>query len=241
MRWAFQSVPLADTKPTHPARRGFFVLFKHAKLTQPVISQQSIERLGDVEIPCSGITPSASLRRIAAFRTFAVGHASGQHTQAFQNRPRKNKMSNHPAGPATYSAYEQATREFLNFLGPAGMLRRLDSISESDIERFVALLRSEGRSASTINKLVRKYLSLPFERARKTGKIKFNPVMATVPERGEAFAKDTFTGEQVAAMVRVAKGTDWEGAILFAYGCGVRLGDVANLRWTNLDIEAGAT
>jgi len=143
--------------------------------------------------------------------------------------------------PATYSAYEQATREFLNFLGPAGMLRRLDSISESDIERFVALLRSEGRSASTINKLVRKYLSLPFERARKTGKIKFNPVMATSPERAEAFAKDTFTGKQVASLVRVAKGTDWEGAILFAYGCGVRLGDVANLRWTNLDIEAGIT
>ncbi len=143
--------------------------------------------------------------------------------------------------PATYSAYEQVTREFLDFLGPAGMLRRLDSVSEADIDRFVALLRSEGRSASTINKLVRKYLSLPFERARKTGKIKFNPVMATLPERAEVFAKDTFTGEQVASLVRAAKGTDWEGAILFAYGCGVRLGDVANLRWTNLDIAAGIT
>jgi integrase len=141
--------------------------------------------------------------------------------------------------PATYAAYEQVTREFLEFLGPAGMLRRLDAITVSDIERFVALLRSEGRSPGTINKLVRKYLSLPFEKARKTGKIRFNPVMATSPERSETLAKDTFTGEQVASLVRVAKGKDWEGAILFAYGTGARLGDVANLRWSNLDTVHG--
>lgn len=143
--------------------------------------------------------------------------------------------------PATYSAYEQVTREFLKFLGPAGMLRRLDSVTVTDIERFVALLRSEGRSPSTINKLIRKYLSLPFEKARKTGKIPYNPIMATTPERAESLAKDTFSGEQVAALITTAKGKDWEGAILFAYGCGARLGDVANLRWSNLDIENGIT
>src|SRR5260221_2825540 len=67
----------SQTKPTHPARRGFVVLFNHTKLTQIVFSQQRVKRLRDVEIPCAGITPSPAARRIAAIRTFAVGHASG--------------------------------------------------------------------------------------------------------------------------------------------------------------------
>jgi hypothetical protein len=44
--------------------------------------------------------------------------------------------------------------------------------------------------------------------------------MATAPERAETLSRDTFTGEQVAVLVRTTKGTDWEGAVLFAYGTG---------------------
>jgi integrase len=141
--------------------------------------------------------------------------------------------------PSTQLSYGQICREFCDFLGSAGMLRGLDSITVTDIERFIAKLRADGRSASTINKLVRKFLSVPFEKARKTGQIKYNPVMATSAEKAESLSRDTFTGEQVAALVRTAKNTDWEGAILFAYGCGARLGDVANLRWSNLDTVHG--
>ena len=32
-------------------------------------------------------------------------------------------------------------------------------------------------------------------------------------------------------------GTDWQGAILFGYGTGARLQDVANLRWESIDLE----
>jgi Phage integrase, N-terminal SAM-like domain len=94
---------------------------------------------------------------------------------------------------STHLAYEQIVREFLEFLGSAGSLRRLDSIGVTDIERFVASLRAGGRSGGTINKLVRKFLSAAFEKARKTGQIKFNPIMATSPERAESLARDTFT------------------------------------------------
>ena len=100
------------------------------------------------------------------------------------------------------------------------------------------MLRKDGRSAGTINKLVRKYLSAPFEKARKVGKIRFNPVMATAPENSESVEKDTFTGDQVAALLTVAD-PDWQGAILFAYGTGARLSDCANLRWSNLDVANG--
>jgi site-specific recombinase XerC len=57
----------------------------------------------------------------------------------------------------TKVSYQQTVREFKVYLGEQGCKRRLESIGEADIRGFVALLRSEGRSATTINKIVRRY------------------------------------------------------------------------------------
>src|SRR3979411_1605136 len=55
---------------------------------------------------------------------------------------------------ASRVGYEQAVREFLEFLG-ARANAPIESITEKDINAFVDHLRKDGRSASTINKLVR--------------------------------------------------------------------------------------
>jgi integrase len=136
---------------------------------------------------------------------------------------------------STFEAYGQAVDEFIAYLGERGATRRLESITTADIEGFVRLLRKEGRSSATINKLIRKYLSAPFEKARKIGKLRFNPVMATTPEKSEPLAKETFTGDQIAALLSIAD-SDWQGLILFAYGTGARLGDCKSLKWSNLDV-----
>jgi integrase len=139
---------------------------------------------------------------------------------------------------SSYGAYAQAVREFLEFLGTRGAGRPLETITERDIEGFVARLRQQGLSAVTVNKLVRKYLNIPFEKARRTGKIPYNPIAGTSPERTDSTHKATFTGEQIATVLAVAD-EDWKGAILLAYGTGARLGDVARLRWSNLDVANG--
>jgi integrase len=130
--------------------------------------------------------------------------------------------------------YEQAAREFLEFMGRKAALP-LDAVTEDDINKFVDHLRSDGRSVSTVNKIVRKYVSMAFEKARKLGKIKYNPVMATDPLKDDAVTKDVFSPEQVARLTAAAMGTDWEGAVLMAHGSGARLQDVANLRWSSID------
>jgi integrase len=139
---------------------------------------------------------------------------------------------------ATLAGYAQAAHEFLEYLGPKGAAQRLEAITEADIEGFIGVLRRSGRSASTINKLVRKYLSAPFEKARRTGKIRYNPIAGTSPEKVDALEKETFRGEQIAALLKVAS-PDWQGAILFSYNTGARLGDVANLKWSSLDVANG--
>jgi integrase len=141
------------------------------------------------------------------------------------------------SAPATFRAYEYAVTEYLEYLGPNGATRRLESITERDIESFIRVLRKDGRAPATINKL-RKYISQPFEKARKLGKIKYNPVAATSPEKTDSTAKETFSAEQVAALLSVAD-PDWQGVILFAYGTGARLGDCKILKWSNLDVANG--
>jgi integrase len=141
---------------------------------------------------------------------------------------------------STRIAYEQAVREFLEFLGPAGAHRKLENITEKDIDAFANKLIREHRSPNTVNKLIRKYLSGPFEKARKLGKIKYNPIAATDPLEREEHVKDIFSPEQVGQLVRAAApDRDWALAILLAYGSGARLQDICNMRWGNLDLANG--
>jgi integrase len=147
--------------------------------------------------------------------------------------------SKEQVAPNTRAGYEQVVREFLAYLGPHGEKRRIESIGEKDIRGFTAQLRASGRSPATINKLVRKYLSCAFVKAQRRGLVRFNPISATEPEKSDTARRDTFTPEQVVKLVEAARGSDWAGAILFAWTSGARLLDAANLRWASLDLEHG--
>ena len=143
----------------------------------------------------------------------------------------------HKIAPSTRLAYEQAVREFLEFLG-LGRSRKLENISEKDIDGFAKHLLAQGRSPNTVNKLIRKYLSGPFEKARKLGKIKYNPIHGTDPLEQEEHVREVFSSEQVSRLVNSAD-NDWKGAILLAYGTGARLQDICNMRWASLDLHNG--
>jgi integrase len=138
---------------------------------------------------------------------------------------------------ATRLGYKHAVSQFLTYLGPRGEHRPLETITETDIRGFAALLRKDGLSPTTIHKLVRSYLSIPFEKARRLGKIQFNPVATIELEPVESAQRATFSPEQVARLVAASTHRDWAGAILLAYGCGGRLQDIANLKWSSLDLQ----
>jgi integrase len=139
---------------------------------------------------------------------------------------------------ATLLAYEQARDLLVSFLGPRAE-RSIRMLKKSDVIEFRDHLRKEGRTAGTVNKLVKKYLTGPFESARKEGLIDYNPFVAVDALKVKKVEKDVFTPEHVARLVKAAKGTDWEGAILVAYGTGARLQDVCNLRWSAVDSDNG--
>jgi integrase len=114
----------------------------------------------------------------------------------------------------------------------------LEQVSARDVAGFLAALKAEGRAPATLNR-IRRNLSTPFERARRLGLIRFNPVSLVDPEKNDHIRRISFTAQEVAQLARAATGTDWEGLVLLGYGSGLRLGDGANLRWSDIDLEFG--
>jgi integrase len=135
---------------------------------------------------------------------------------------------------ATFDRYRGVINAFLKTLGPRANLR-LNTLTTDDFTRFRDQLHQEGRSAKTVNLIVKKILSIPFKRAVDGGLLDRNPVGLVRPLRGTTFEKGVFTPEQVASLVEAAKG-DWKGLILAGFYTGGRLSDLARLKWSEVDL-----
>jgi integrase len=145
------------------------------------------------------------------------------------------------ATEATMTRYRQVLRDFEECLGPRAK-SPLPSITPGDVAKFRDLLHKGGRAPTTVNMVVKKILSVPFEDARRRGYIPTNPVQGVDAIKGrgaEAGAgREPFNEEEVNQLLAAAEG-DWRGAILCAVTTGLRLGDVASLTWGALDTKAG--
>ena len=133
----------------------------------------------------------------------------------------------------TAARHEQMMNEFVAFLGRRADLN-IAAITAKDISDFRDSRERHGLAPATVN-LDITILSSAFNAAQKQGHVSVNPCAALEPLPDVSERKDTFTAEQVAALVQTAQG-DWRGLILTAFYTGARLGDCANLRWKNIDL-----
>jgi integrase len=134
---------------------------------------------------------------------------------------------------ATGKRHVQTAREFLEHLGPKARLN-IAAITPKDIADFRDRRQSLGLAPATVNQDV-KMLSAGFNVALRQGHISVNPAIALEPVKDKPKRKGVFTPEQVAALLKTAKG-DWKGLILLAFYSGQRLLDCANLRWRDVDL-----
>lgn len=135
----------------------------------------------------------------------------------------------------TAARHEQMMNEFVEFLGVRAD-KNIAAITSTDIGAFRDKRRSRGLTAATVNLDVT-VLSAAFNRALKQGHIPVNPCAGVEPLKEDKAhrPKDTFTPEQVSAVLSVAD-REWKGLILVAFYTGQRLGDCATLRWRNIDL-----
>ena len=137
-------------------------------------------------------------------------------------------------GARTYLRYFQIVEEFLKHIGIKAD-RLLREITPKDIRSWRDELKKKGLSAPTVNGAIQ-VLRMPFKEAHDVGYIDINPASAVKLLKDEArnVSKDVFTPEQISQLITVADG-DWKGAIMCAYYTGLRLKDVTELRWGEID------
>lgn len=137
----------------------------------------------------------------------------------------------------TMLKYSQVARDFLEYLGKRADLP-LTAISIQDFRSYRDKLAEGGRSPQTVNQLLHKTLTIPFNKARRLGLIPMNPLVAVESLTEDPGERDIFTTDQIVSLLEVAR-DDWRGAILAGFYTGLRLIDITNLKWSNIDVAAG--
>ena len=135
----------------------------------------------------------------------------------------------------THRRYAHVIEGFLAHLGKRAELN-LHHLTPKDVSSFRDKERAAGKSPKTANLAV-KTISSGFHAALRQGYITSNPARALDSLKHTAAVKGMFTQDQVEALLAVAP-PDWRGAILFAFYTGARLQDVANMRWSAVDLGA---
>src|SRR5262249_17741399 len=125
-------------------------------------------------------------------------------------------------------------RDFLAFLSTRAELR-LEALTTDDFLAYRDHLLAAGLSERTVNQQIRKILKRPFQVAWQEGILARNPIAAVRHLRQQSAEKGTFTPCQIARLLEAAQG-DWVGLILCGYFTGGRLGDLARLRWEQVDL-----
>ena len=134
----------------------------------------------------------------------------------------------------TTTRYRQVVRDFLASLGNRANLD-LAHIASKDILAYRNSIIKADKTARTANLSV-KVISAGFNAALRQKHVSSNPCTALETLNVKKEEKGTFSPAQISKLLRAAEG-DWRGAILLGYYTGARLGDVANMRWSAVNLE----
>ena len=133
----------------------------------------------------------------------------------------------------TGKRYRQVIRDFTASLGKRATLA-LAHITSKDVFDYRKSILDAGKTARTAN-LSLKVVSSAFNAALRQGYITTNPCTALESLPFESKEKGTFTPAQMSKLVGRG-GRRLEGCILLAYYTGARLRDMANMRWSAVDL-----
>jgi integrase len=138
--------------------------------------------------------------------------------------------------PQTYIFYKSSVTKLIAFLGARADLL-ITEITRSDLLAYRNSLAKK-LAARSVNHDV-KVAKMLFRAARKLGLIAEDPAeFVDCVRRQTPATKRPFTLPQLRAILDVAD-PEWRSLILFGLYTGQRLGDLAKLRWANVDLQKG--
>ena len=138
------------------------------------------------------------------------------------------------SGQKTHARYTSVVTQFVSYLGPRSN-RQLSQLEAKEIVGFRDAL-ARRVTPGTVNvslKILRSALS----QARKDGLIEKNEAeRVSLLKRLGQFERRPFTMGELRRVLEVAD-DEWKGMIMVGLYTGQRLGDVADLRWSNVDLQ----
>jgi integrase len=139
---------------------------------------------------------------------------------------------------ATMARYKGHSKAFMTFLGDDKINKPLDSVTASEMEAFKQSLQDKGLTGKTVLAYTKDVAAI-YTAAIREGLVAHNPMKAIeAPDTGDSQERKPFTLEEVQALIEAAPCDEWRGAILTAAFTGLRLGDVAKLKWSSVDLQA---
>lgn len=138
--------------------------------------------------------------------------------------------------PGSFKNDKSAVKEFLAFLGPAQNMP-LDAVTPDHAKRFMEK-QMERVSSGTTGNLIG-CLKKAFNRAIDKRLIDYNPFRGVSPKKDDTQQRRAFTEEEIERLVKILPG-EWPDMIrVCLYTGGQRLGDIATLKWEQIDLEGG--
>ena len=146
------------------------------------------------------------------------------------------KRRSREVADSTLTAYKGAAERFKTWLGERAD-DELFRIEKRDIIAFRDYL-GDSLHAGTANHAL-KILRIFFREARREGVLFDNPCedVPTLRKERSATTRRGFTLDELRVVMREVKGTEWESLVRFGLHTGQRLGDLAALRWSSVDLQ----
>jgi len=138
---------------------------------------------------------------------------------------------------STSKRYEGVIHGFLAQLGAERSKGSISSLTVSEIEDWRDCELKAGKGGTTVDLGV-KIVRAALESARRKGLVLTNVADAVEKVASPGEERDPFTDVEIRSLLASAN-KEWKGMILFGAHVGLRIGDAANLSWTQLDLSAG--
>jgi integrase len=137
--------------------------------------------------------------------------------------------------PLTYRGYEQTTRMYI--IPRLGKIP-LERLSGQDVQRCLNQASKDGLSPSSV-KNINATLKTALSTGKKWGCVERNAAKDATPPKQVKFAAKALTVEQSERLLKVMAGHRYEAIIVVALLMGLRRGEVAGLRWSEIDFNEG--
>jgi len=138
------------------------------------------------------------------------------------------------AGDKTHLRYQGVIQQFRTFLG-AKTAKDITHLTSKDIASFRDSI-SDRLSPGTVN-ISLKIIRAALNQAKRDGLLDQNEAeRVTFLKRAKSLTRRPFSLPELQRILEVAN-QEWRGMIIFGLYTGLRLGDIANLTWSNLDLS----